>query len=247
MQRHLIRFGVALWALALCATAFAHGVKKPSPYRWVSPPSGSDPKQALGGATSGSGTVLIDSPEGVQSVTTQDGQAAVSFTKGSISPKEGESEVWVTVTALDPMTFGPPPEGLIYDSNAYKVDLAYARSGERVDLTTDSCRPDQSGLCPTLAMRYAVGAHEMYVREADSWSRSESEVVDATFQVFAQLEKPGIFVAMGDIHPEKTGAPKAKRNQPDPSRQIAIGAGLIGAITAIAFGLRAARRKRRHG
>ena len=148
--------GAAALYLAVAAAGFRSGavpvrilfdgVAPPPPYRWARPPEALAPgNQAPEG---GMGTVSLDAAGSAPaSATTGDGQATVNVAGRAVPGERGEVSVVVRVTPLDPAIIGPPPQGLRFDGNAYRIEITYASSGTPVELR----RP------LTVALRYATG------------------------------------------------------------------------------------------
>ncbi len=160
--------GVAALYLAVAAAGFRSGavpvrilfdgVAPPPPYRWARPP------QELAGGNQapevGTGTVSLDATGSVPaSATTGDGQATVNVAGRAIPGERGEGSAVVRISPLDPASIGPPPQGLRFDGNAYRIEITYASSGKRSG--RDVCRrgaarpalPDPDSLvvvCPLL-------------------------------------------------------------------------------------------------
>lgn len=174
------------------------GTAPPAPYRWVDPPANlaTGNQQAL----PGDGTVEIAAPNPA-TVATQDGQAVVTIPAGAFEPRPGESRVRVRIEPLAPSGLGPPPGGLHYDGNAYRVGATYQKSGAPATLRAESCAragEQRPQMCATLVMRYAFGATALFRREGGAWEKVEGgSPVPASLQVFATSPRLGTFVAAG--------------------------------------------------
>jgi hypothetical protein len=159
------------------------GDAPPPPYRWVQPPPNlsGDNEAPLPGA----GTVML-APTGSRpgSTTTGDGQASIVFPEGSIAPRAGESRVEVRVTPLSPATLGPPPQGLRFHGNAYRVEAFYATSRDPVALS----RP------ATMVVRYPVHATELLRLAGGTWTNLRGQTVPETLQIFTNTDRLGTFV-----------------------------------------------------
>lgn len=223
---------------------FFEGTAPPQPYRWVEPPEGApdpgfDP-------VSGEGTLELG-PSGSKAgnISTVDGQALVQFFEGSILPRAGETKVDVKVEPIDAATLGDPPPELAYDSNAYTVTATYADSGEEAEFATDECPVGQDPkVCPTLVMRYAMGATDLFRRQGDAWaSLGGSTPAQLSLQIFAEVPGAGTFVAAGPPPPGQGGSKLTE--------YLAIGLGGLAVIIAAvaarskSFRRRFRRRKRK--
>lgn len=222
---------------------FFEGTAPPQPYRWVKPPDGAT--NAGFDPASGEGTLELG-PKGSQAgnISTVDGQALVQFFEGSILARSGETKVDVKVEPVDAATLGEPPPGLAYDSNAYAVTATYAGSGEEAEFAADECPVGQNPkLCPTLVMRYAMGATDLFRRDGDAWvSLGGSTPAQLSLQIFAEVPGAGTFVAAGPPSPGQAGSKL--------SEYLAIGLGGLAVIIATiaarskSFRRRFRRRKR---
>lgn len=189
-SRWWLAWGVAAAIAYLLAAAYTwrsmpvrilyEGEAPPIPYRWVAPPpflAGSNqPPQ------SGTGSV----PTGLRSgsISTGDGQATVVFPEGSIPARSAESSADVRITPLNPTTVAPPPSGLRFDGNAYRIEATYTGSKEAVTL----------GKPITVVFRYPVHATEL-LRFSAGWSSLKAQAIQATLQIFATTDRLGVFAA----------------------------------------------------
>jgi len=161
--------GVAALYLAVAAAGFRSGavpvrilfdgVAPPPPYRWARPP---EELAANNQAPEvGTGTVSLDVTGSVPaSATTGDGQATVNVAGRAIPGERGEGSAVVRISPLDPASIGPPPQGLRFDGNAYRIEITYASSGTQVALR----RP------LTVALRYATEGTSMVRSLGAGWA-----------------------------------------------------------------------------
>jgi len=160
------------------------GEAPPVPYRWVAPPP------ALAGSNmppeTGATTVPVGQHPG--QVITGDGQCVVVFPDGSIAPREGESQANVKITPLDPGNGAPPPLGMRFDGNSYRVEAVYSVSKTPVVLSKPA----------TIVMRYPVHATDL-LRYSGGWVSLKAQVVQATLQVFATTDRLGVFIAAASV------------------------------------------------
>ena len=194
MSRRALAWGVAAALLYVITAVLVsrvmpvrflyEGESPPVPYRWVTPPS------ALAATNmppqSGSGTVPVGLRPG--QVITGDGQAVVVFPEGSIAPRAGESQAEVKITPLDPSSGAPPPLGMRFDGNSYRVEAVYAESKAPVVLSKPA----------TIVLRYPVHATDL-LRYSGGWVSLKGQVVQATLQAFATSDRLGVFVAAASI------------------------------------------------
>jgi hypothetical protein len=202
------------------------GLAPPEPYRWVeAPPDAIDP---IGEPFEGEDTIPVDDNFGAFTVITADGQAQATMLVDAVELPPGEEAVHLTVTPVDPMTLGPPPAGLRFDSNAYTVEAEYVPSGDAVTLTGEA----------TILLRYAIHAEEMLRWGGQAWQPLETTLLQGTLQVFANTSELGAFVAAG---------PDLEESGPGPALWIGLGAGAMALIIGLEVFLRRQRRKRRPG
>jgi hypothetical protein len=160
------------------------GYTPPPPYRWVHPPDavarGNQPPQ------SGSGVAeLTPSGSAPASIATGDEQAVLVVPRGAIAPRQGEPSVEFRIDPLDPATVGPPPTGLRYDSNAYRVTATYTVSHQPAPL-----------IAPVnIVLRYATNATTIAHSARSSWVPLSPSTLPITFQIYGPTNDLGTFVA----------------------------------------------------
>lgn len=161
------------------------GLAPPVPYRWVSPP----PELEAGNVPPAPGrdTIDVGANPGVFGATTDDGQAHVTLPAEFVKLPEEVDAIRVALTPLDPETLGPPPDGMRFDGNAYRVTAVYVPSGDPVVLTGDA----------TVLLRYSTHATSMVQLIGDRWTRMETTVVGGTLQLFANTPELGVFAPSG--------------------------------------------------
>jgi len=140
----------------------AHGEEVPLPaYRWVHPPA--DAATADKPAEGIAKTISLAASD-PQSVATADGQCTVIFKERSVAPKTGESAVQVRIVPMDPALVGKAPQGKRFDSNAYRIEATYARSGASIVL----------GGPVNVFMRAATGGTDIVLRAGAAWKVVQS-------------------------------------------------------------------------
>jgi len=159
----------------------------PKAYDWVNPPKALALSNLVPGPANGS--VPLGASGSVGEAQTPDSQCQVLFEPSSVPPAAGQTSVRVTMVPLDPASLGPPPPGLAYDSNAYRIGAAYEPSGAPV-----------SQLSFTLVLNFVAagtgGGTRMEQRSATGW-RVLASTPASTFQLFAPATSAGIFVIAG--------------------------------------------------
>jgi hypothetical protein len=130
--------------------------------------------------------VVIGSPSRGAEISTDDEQALVTFPQGAIVPRPGETSAKVALTPLDPNTLAPPPRGLRYDGNAYRIDALYTASGAAVDLAGPVTVVLRYPVHATALLRYADGAWTALPRQ---------QVFTGSQQILAASDRLGTFVA----------------------------------------------------
>ena len=179
------------------------GLSPPPPYRWVEPP----PDLAAGNQEPSGGSFKVDltrkgSTAGAFS--TPDSQATVIVSEGSVPAAEGEERVRIELTPLDPATLGPPPSGLEFAGNAYRVTATYEPGEE--DVAEVTAGADQRVVLVYPAAASEPGHQEVTILssgDGESWTRLDTN--DATVQQQAQatFKQFGYFVVARP--PEATG------------------------------------------
>ncbi len=194
------------------ARIFYDGSVPPPPYRWVRPPLESardnqPPEPGTGDVPFG--------PEGLSplSVTTGDGQASAIFDEKTVAPEAGEPAVRVRITPLDPGAVAAPPPGFRFDSNAYRIDVTYVRSGKPVVLRAPV----------TVVLRYASGGVRVLQASASGWIAHDTSAYRDSLELVAHTQMLGVFAAV---------APKALPYAPKASWWVYVVAGgsIVGAL-----------------
>jgi hypothetical protein len=119
--------------------------------------------------------------------------------------------VRVRITPLDPAPVAPPPPGLRFDGNAYRMEATY-NTGEPIMLLKPA----------TPVLRYPKHATTLLRSTGAGWTALETHVVAGSLQLFGPADRLGVFVAAGPL-----GGPS-------------IAWGTIAAITAAVVGVLAA-------
>lgn len=194
--RRSLPWGIAVMSLYIvAAVGTAHfipvrllydGEAPLPPYRWVKPPNNipgpHEPPEP------GVGEVPITAAGSeAKTVVTPDLQASVLFRRGAVTPRPGETTVQVRLIPLDPETIAPAPPGARFESNAYRVAALYENARQPVMLRASIF----------LVMRYAVHASELLWSSGTSaWNPVESSGLIAGQQLFAEVERLGVFVVV---------------------------------------------------
>ena len=193
------------------------GVHPTIPYRWVKPPK----ELADGNLRPQAGQAEIAVQEGATvaaSVQTDDGQLVMTLTQGAFEPPAGASAVRVTMTPADPATVAPPPAGLRYDSNAYRVEAT--AGGQPVELVREQ----------SMYLRYARGGQKLFTLVEGRWQAVPASPFAQTLQLATDVDQLGTFVA--------AGPPDALRLNEPPLMLawwvfVAIGLGVMGVARVI--------------
>lgn len=154
------------------------------PYRWVSPPR----DVAAGNQRPASGTSVVtlgvlESMPGDAS--TEDEQAVISFVEGTFAERPHESAVTVRLTPVDPRTVAPPPKGLRFDGNAYRIVASYPASGSPAALTKHAI----------VVLRYPVHGTVLLRSSREGWASLPTTRFDESQQLAANTDQLGVFVA----------------------------------------------------
>lgn len=159
------------------------GEAPPAPYQWVTPPAdlARDNKPPTGGA----GQIgLNPGGSGSASILTDDAQAGVIFPHDSVAPKRGVTAAVVRITPVDPAKVAPPPPGLVFDGNGYRVEAAYEHDG-----------PIVLRRAVTPVLRYPRHATVLLRWSNGRWTALDTKRVQAALQIFAASDRLGVFVA----------------------------------------------------
>jgi ABC-type Na+ efflux pump permease subunit len=178
------------------------GLNSPPPYRWVNPPAELEAgnEEPLAGHFP-LGLTKRGSAAGAFS--TNDGQATLVISQGSIAPKEGEESLEVDVKPLDPATLDARlPDGLEITGNVYEFTAVYKPSGDAVtDLAGGG---DQRAL---LIYPAEAGKHRPHtlVTSVDgrAWTKLDTEDSSGQQQVQAPVTSLG-YIAVA-APPEESG------------------------------------------
>jgi hypothetical protein len=204
------------------------------PYRWVKPP----PDLAANNQPpEGVDETFPIGPKGSEAfnIAPPDQQFSVTLPPEAIRPKKGETKIRIVIRPLDPSTIGEPPPRMTYDGNAYEIRLTYATSGEPAPIDAKKCPPPNApadSKCMTILMRYPIAATAMLRRGDGSWETIETS--SSQFTLIGDTFTDGIFVAalQGAKPPSKVGD------------YVAIGAGAVATLIAIAVGRIVPQRRR---
>ena len=158
------------------------------PYRWVNKPA--HVTGDAGPAEPGQGFIPLtkDGSDPV-SVVTKDAQTSIIFQLNAFRPREGEKRINVEITPLDPATLGPPPEGMVFDGNAYELVATYDKSKAPAEVRQPA----------TVLLRYAAAASDLARLEGGEWvPLDETTPQPATLQLFAEVTELGTFAPVGE-------------------------------------------------
>lgn len=246
MRTKLLAIGAALAAVyLLVAAASFHfrilpvrplfdGFAPPPPYRYVKPPAGftNDAPPSAGAAEVKLGP---SGSEGL-SVSTDDAQASLIMRAGAAAAKPGQTAVAVKITPLDPEALAPPPQGLVFDGNAYRFEAAFTPSKDPIIL-------DQP---VTVVLRYPISASKLLtlITSGASWSQLPTNNGGIQMSVYADVTTLGVFAAadpIGAASPSPKPSGLLARFGPGPP---IVAAGLLLLVAAAVF-IRRARRKGR--
>ncbi|HYM69303.1 MAG TPA: hypothetical protein VEZ44_06890, partial [bacterium] len=154
------------------------------PYRWVSPPQ--DAAAGNQRPAPGTGAVTLGVLESLPGdASTEDEQAVISFAEGTFAERSHESAVRVRLTPVDPRTVAPPPNGLRFDGNAYRIVASYAASGSPAGLTTHAI----------VVLRYPVHATVLLRSSREGWTSLPTTRFGESQQVAANTDQLGVFAA----------------------------------------------------
>jgi hypothetical protein len=162
----------------------------PQPYRWTHPPPEFEQSNVQPEPTRQE-VALAETGSVSASIVTPDGQAALVVRDGSFAPRLGEIAVFVELVPVDPATLGPPPQGLAYDGNAYRVTATYQKEGAPGELANPA----------TVVLRAPLGGTHLLRHDGGTgWEEITAQPVAASLQVFGETTKLGAFVAAQTVH-----------------------------------------------
>jgi hypothetical protein len=213
------------------------GLAPPAPYRFAKPPSSLKPNNLP--PLPGSGTVRLTSRGSeITTLATEDGQATISFETGSFPARAGQTAVRVTIRPRDPAAIGRPPDGLNYDGNAYAIAATYVPSGKPAPIATKSCPrvPSVTKLCPTVLLRYAFKATDLYRRSGSRWVSLDGTPLPGALSIFGETPALGVFVAVGHTSLAQPSSGRA---------YLIVLLGTAALAAALGFGRRAQLRRAR--
>lgn len=170
------------------------GLSPPPPYRWVEPP----PELAAGNEEPAGGSFTVDltkkgSTAGAFS--TPDSQATVIVSEGSIAASSGEERVRIEIEPLDPALLGPPPSGLEFAGNVYRMTGTYEPGEQPVGELAP-------GHDQRVVLIYPAAASEpehqpvtlLASDDGERWTRLETNDSSAQQQAQSTFENFGYFV-----------------------------------------------------
>lgn len=207
MSRRHLGWGLAAAAIYLAAGLIPaslgapvlpvfDGLAPPEPYRWVSPPPDVSEVTGIDEPLTGEQTIPLEDAPGAFAVITADGQAQLSLLADAVDLREDQEAIRMALTPIDPESLGPLPDGLRFDSNAYRAEAEYVPSGDPVVITEEA----------TILLRYALHSEEVMRWDDQEWRPLETTVLQGTLQVFTNTPELGAFVAVGP-QLEETGGP----------------------------------------
>jgi hypothetical protein len=212
------------------------GLAPPTPYRWVTPP----PDLAASNKPPASTRFTVEltaTGSRLGAFSTSDGQINLVLSEGAVPARSGQTGVEVAVDPVDPATLGPAPPGLVVAGNAYRIQVSYQPSGDRVEALGGQ---SSVGLVyPLLATAVGDPAGHQVLSSADgrAWEALASTDTPGTHQVSARLSRTG-YVQVGV-------APSAGGSGAGDSRNrillLASGVAAVIVLAALLLRLREAR------
>ena len=196
------------------------GLAPSTPYRWVTPPPEfrATNQSPLRGASSLALTANGSDP---LSITTGDGQAAIIIAINTVEPRDGETEVKVTITPQDPDVVVPPPLRRVVNGNAYHFEATYGRSGAAAVFKKPV----------TVLLRYPIHATDMWRSGEPQWAKLQATVFPVTLQLYAETPLLGTFVLTG--FPRPSFVQRLLQQPPSTLLGAAVGAVVLVAYVVI--------------
>jgi hypothetical protein len=196
------------------------GFAPPPSYEFVDPP----PFFAAGNTPPGDvvrSIALGPGGSAAAGVATPDGQFVIDLAKGAIAPRPEATSVAVRIAPVAPKRLAAVPTGSRADGNAYRFDVTYEPSGERV---TRFAKPGTM-LVETPELASAV------LRSSDgaAWTPIAARSVGQNgLRMSASLPAPGYYVATTTL-PELAAASAGSTR----SHTSSIVLGIVAAIVAL--------------
>ncbi len=188
------------WLAGRPARPLLDGFAPPPNYDWVNPPPGIARANTPPPAATAEAPLSV-SGSAAASAATSDGQATATIEAGSVAARPPDTGVRLRAAPVDPATLGPLPAGLRPESNAYQVTLTYLPSGAPVDALA---RPG------TIALTAAGPASALlYSRDGASWTETTARPFGVDHGLFAELDRPGYYLAVSRNAPRKAPAVSA--------------------------------------
>jgi hypothetical protein len=214
-MRGAIGLGAFLIVLLVSGTpAGANGPTGSIPYRWVDPPAfvrGELNRPPL----PGTGEVTLGPRgSGGASVTTGDGQATLVIPDGAFEPAGDPTTLKIDLVPLDPGALAPPPRGLGFEGNAYRISVSGGADQGIPELRQPA----------TIILTYARGGGTILALEASSWAAVETHESAGSRQVFADITSTGTFVPSISLPAAEALEQKVRRA---PWWEIALAGGVV--------------------
>jgi hypothetical protein len=170
------------------------GLAPPPPYRWVNPP----PELEEGNQEPASGAFTVDLDKNGSTAgafSTDDSQATVIISQGSIAAAEGQKAAEIEITPRDPATLGDPPSDLEFAGNAYEVTATYKPSGDPVESLAGAADQRIVLVYPASATEPEhSGVTVLTSGDGDNWERLETRDSGVQQQAQVAFEDLGFFV-----------------------------------------------------
>ena len=168
------------------------GLAPPPPYHFVSPPPEfADANQEPEGLSAVVG--VENGRTKYASLPTPDGQAQLVFPDDAFDLRPRQRLV-AELAPLDPAKIGPPPEGLDYAGNAYRI-----RVFDDGDRSPAVVRPAVVRKEATSIIRYPAHATTLLRRTGAGWEPLRVSTLQPTLQLVVMTKELGTFVAAAPV------------------------------------------------
>lgn len=219
-------------SLGVTSATMLDGLNSPPPYRWVDPPAdlAASNQEPLKGHFP---LALTKQGSAAGAFSTNDGQATLVISQGSIAPKEGERSLEVDIEPLAPSTVDAnPPGNLEITGNVYRFTAVYKPSGD--DVTELAGGGDQRVLMIYPSEAGPHRAHTLITSvDGRTWTKLETDDSGAQQQVQAPVTSLG-YVAVAGPPQESEGLSTS-----------AVGVVVLAIVLVVLGGLVIARNVRR--
>lgn len=193
-------------SLGVVSSTMLDGLNPPPPYRWVNPPEelARDNQEPLKGTFP---LALTKKGSSAGAFSTNDGQATLVVSEGSIPPATGAKSVQVEIVPLDPADVGAPlPDELEIAGNVYRMNATYKPGGDEVTELVEGGDQRVILLYPAEAGEHK--AHTVVASpDGKAWTKLQTQDSSAQQQAQAAVTMLGYFAVAAPPSSEGVSTP----------------------------------------